>query len=306
MVSETDVPVTIIGGYLGAGKTTLINRLLAKNNGQRLAVLVNDFGAINIDASLIQWQSDQIVALSNGCVCCTIADDLGQTLTAVQHWKPRIDQVVIEASGVAEPAKVAMYGQGWPGYRLAGVLTVVDGTDIQTRGNDKFVGTLVRRQIAQGDVLVISKDEALSLAQHRSLEQWLHEQSPGLPIAFARHADQWLLDEQLSNPTDSADSVELDFSKGFVRLDNELSRETFDQWNQQLPAHLVRLKGYVRFDDQTHGLTLIQRVGRRTQLVAVPIVADDVIPGLVAIGLGGEVQSALEQLQRLTQRSISQ
>jgi G3E family GTPase len=297
VVSAADIPVTVIGGYLGAGKTTLINRLLARNSGQRLAVLVNDFGAINIDASLIQWQTDQIVALSNGCVCCTIADDLGETLTAVAQWTPRIDQVVIEASGVAEPAKIAMYGQGWPGYRLAAALTVVDGTDIQARATDKFVGTLVQRQIAQGDVLIISKDESLSTEQRRSLERWLEQRSPGIPITLARGADQWLLDERAVSPKEIPDDDHAHFSAGFVRLDDPISRARFDQWSEQLPASLVRVKGYVRFLDQKDGWTLVQRVGRRTQLVPVSTGAENVIPGLVAIGIGDEVQSVLEQLQ---------
>ena len=77
------IPVTVLSGYLGAGKTTILNRVLAGTDGPRLAVLVNDFGSINIDAALVRQRGRDVMELSNGCVCCTIGDDLGETLTAI-------------------------------------------------------------------------------------------------------------------------------------------------------------------------------------------------------------------------------
>ena len=99
--------MTIIGGYLGAGKTTVINRLLSQEHGQRLAILVNDFGALNIDAELIDYHEGNTYGLSNGCVCCSITDDLGTTLAKVTNTDNPPDQVILETSGVAEPAKLA-------------------------------------------------------------------------------------------------------------------------------------------------------------------------------------------------------
>ena len=107
------IPLTVIGGYLGAGKTTLINRLLAGEHSRHLGVLINDFGDINIDVDLIAQHDGETLALTNGCVCCSIADDLGAALESMRTKE--IDHVLIEASGVAQPARVADYGLTWPG-----------------------------------------------------------------------------------------------------------------------------------------------------------------------------------------------
>jgi hypothetical protein len=111
------IPLTIVGGFLGAGKTTLINRLLGGGHGRRITVIVNDFGAIKIDASLIADRDDDVIALANGCVCCSLGSSLSATLMQVRSAPDPPDHVVIEASGVSEPAKIAQIG-------LAG-LTVV-------------------------------------------------------------------------------------------------------------------------------------------------------------------------------------
>ena len=106
------LPLTVIGGFLGAGKTTLLNRWLREANGQRLAVLVNDFGALNIDAELIAANTGETIALSNGCVCCQIGDDLSGALIRVLESADRFDAVVIEASGVSDPWRIAQLGRG--------------------------------------------------------------------------------------------------------------------------------------------------------------------------------------------------
>jgi len=95
------IPLSVIGGYLGAGKTTLINTLLAQNHGVRLAVLVNDFGAINIDAALLHSASEDTISLTNGCVCCTMSGDLFFTIGDLLDRSPRPDHILIEASGTA-------------------------------------------------------------------------------------------------------------------------------------------------------------------------------------------------------------
>ncbi len=97
------IPATVLCGYLGAGKTTELNHLLASETGTRIAVLVNYFGAINIDASLIENRDDQMISLTNGCVCCSISDDLSAALTSRVERDDLPDHVVLEANGVADP-----------------------------------------------------------------------------------------------------------------------------------------------------------------------------------------------------------
>ena len=128
----TDLPLSVIGGYLGAGKTTLINQLLTGDHGRRLAVLVNDFGAINIDAALLQSASEDTIALTNGCVCCTMSGDLFYAIGDMLDRQPRPEHILVEASGIADPAKIAAVALAEPDLSYAGIVTVVDG---QTAGD---------------------------------------------------------------------------------------------------------------------------------------------------------------------------
>ena len=101
---------SVIGGYLGAGKTTLLNRILQHNQGARFGLIVNDFGALNIDAELIESRTDSQVNLTNGCVCCTLVDGFHEALETVAAAEP--DHIIVEASGVADVANIAQFGHG--------------------------------------------------------------------------------------------------------------------------------------------------------------------------------------------------
>ena len=166
------VPVTIIGGYLGAGKTTLLNTLLRQNHDLRLAILVNDFGSINIDAELISSHDGETISLTNGCVCCSMVDNLAMTLLELLEREHPPQQIVIEASGVADPGRIAFYGAAEPRLRLDGLIVVADAETIRARLDHKYVGELVLRQLAAADLIVLSKTDLTGepeLAEVRSL-----------------------------------------------------------------------------------------------------------------------------------------
>ena len=138
------IPVTVIGGYLGSGKTTLLNALLRGGHGRRLAVLVNDFGSINIDADLITAHGGDTISLANGCICCSLQDNLGTTLHSLAARSDPPDQIVIEASGVADPSRIGHYAMSLPGLHLDAVIVVADAEGIRRQARDKYVGDIVR------------------------------------------------------------------------------------------------------------------------------------------------------------------
>ena len=181
-IREDLVPVTVVAGYLGAGKTTLINELLAHEHGRRLAVLVNDFGAVNIDEALIAEHRGQTISLRNGCICCSIADELGDALDRVLALEPPPDQVVVEASGVADPANVAAYGQGWPGCRLDAVIVLADAETVRAKSRDQFVGELVTRQLHRADIVMVTKCDLVTETELATVMGWIAENVPGAPI----------------------------------------------------------------------------------------------------------------------------
>ena len=155
--SPTQIPVTLIAGYLGAGKTTLVNKLLnSKKLPANTAVLVNDFGDINIDEQLIKndSQADNVIGLANGCICCSIADDLTAALEQVRA--SGVERVILECSGVAEPAKARQQCY-YPGFYPQACIVLVDAQAHDQRCDDKYVGALARAQVQQADLLVVTK-----------------------------------------------------------------------------------------------------------------------------------------------------
>lgn len=167
----TPLPLTVVAGYLGAGKTTFINRLLSGDHGLRLMVLVNDFGAINIDAALMASATEDTIALTNGCVCCTMGADLFMALGDALDRRPRPDHLIVEASGVADPARIANAALAEPDLAYAGILTVVDGQQIEELSRDALIGPQIRDQITCADLIVVSKLTTLPEPLNKSLSE---------------------------------------------------------------------------------------------------------------------------------------
>lgn len=155
------LPVTVLSGYLGAGKTTLVNRLLAEDHGLKLMVVVNDFGAVNIDDALIQAEEGETLALTNGCVCCSMDQDLQMALRRIVLQADRPDHILIEASGVSDPAAIAETVQSIPELSYGGIVTLVDGDDIAELLTDSALTDLVRQQISCADLVLVTKTEEL-------------------------------------------------------------------------------------------------------------------------------------------------
>ncbi len=184
------IPMVVLGGWLGSGKTTLLNRLLRASGGERIAVVVNDIGVVNLDAELVAARDGATVELTNGCVCCSIGDSLALTLRDLVLSDRPPDRLVIEASGVAEPDRVAAYGDRRR-IRLDGVVVAVDATDVVARASDATYGPLVRRQAEAAELLVLTKTD-VAADGGAAARAWCAEVAPGTPVVEARDDDTWV------------------------------------------------------------------------------------------------------------------
>ncbi|MEZ5822342.1 MAG: GTP-binding protein [Xanthobacteraceae bacterium] len=182
------VPILLVTGFLGAGKTTVVNHLLAHAQGRRIAAVVNDFGAINIDAELIAGASDGVVSLANGCICCTLEGDLLRTLATLLRRDPKPEFIVIETSGIADPADIVrnlMDPVIWQEAPLETVLCVVDATMPAEKLND----ALVRSQLRAADVVALSKTDLVSEANLAQLRDAVRAIHPAAVLVDARNGE---------------------------------------------------------------------------------------------------------------------
>jgi G3E family GTPase len=261
------IDVTIIGGYLGAGKTTLVNHLLPHLDG-RTVVLVNDFGSIGIDGDLIAAANGDTITLANGCICCSMVDGLSAAIDDVGGMRPRPERLIIETSGVAEPGGVAAYTHV-PGFRLDGIVVVVDAETIRMRIDDRYVGDVVKRQLAQADIMILNKADLLSADELVDCQVWLAEivKRP-LTIIPATHAQvridaivgpEFLRSFPTGHSKTTLGTAEL-YTASFVS-DPPIDPNPLAAWITELPAHIVRAKGLVRTNEGTY--SAVQRVGSR-------------------------------------------
>ena len=292
------LPLTVIGGYLGAGKTTALNHLLGNNDGLRIAALVNDFGEINIDAELIESVHGETIALTNGCACCTLADGLTTVLAELRERGEDFDHIVIESSGVADPVKIGQTGAAF-GFPLVGVSVVVDAETVRARSTDKYVGDTVTRQLRSADLLIVNKSDLVTPAELQALQAWLADTAPDTPTLTTQggRVDAAILLAPLrasdthTAPAGSHDS----FDSWSFRTDAPLRRSDLDAFLAALPTGVVRAKGILRLADDTANNYLLQRVGRRTSLLPLNAVSaeDPFDTRLVVIGVPGSIDGEL-------------
>ena len=182
------IPITILSGFLGAGKTSLLNHILHGDHGLRVGVLVNDFGEINIDAELIAGVSGNSVSLSNGCVCCSIRDDLVESTLQLVQGPNRPEYLILETSGVADPVSVSLTfveSELKSLIDVDSILTVVDAENIRNLDNE--YEELAEDQISMADIVILNKVDLTNQATLDELKSWVHEIVPNARIIETTH-----------------------------------------------------------------------------------------------------------------------
>ena len=271
-------------GFLGAGKTTLLNRILNGEHGLRVGVLVNDFGAVNIDAALITGVEENTISLANGCVCCEVRDDLITSLEDLLRREEQVDYVILEASGVADPEGVVMTfldTKYEPLLRLDTITCIVDAEALFSQQDDAELAMLKLRQIGFADLVVLNKVDLVTADHVAAIREWIDGHFSRVRIVEAEYADVPLEVLLSAGRFDAGGVGELlhDGAGGASHQHDDPGFETFHYQSREpisvkalrktikkLPASVYRAKGFVIDAERPDRRTVVQAVGRRSTI----------------------------------------
>ncbi len=274
------MPVTVITGYLGSGKTTLLNHILNNAQGLKVAVLVNEFGDINIDAQLLVSAEQNMVELSNGCICCTINESLVDSVYQVLEREEKMDYLVIETTGLADPLPIIMTFVGTELRNLTRLDSVLGVVDAETFGAALLKSQVYSNQLIYSDVILLNKTDLVSDDAIAAIEQDIHllksgarilgcslQSSSDLPLSaildvgLADIKTYALSERELSNHLVSDRFVSIPF-----RSDRPFDFTKFEHFlMHQLSENIFRAKGILWFEGQAQRY-IFQLAGKRCSL----------------------------------------
>lgn len=253
-MANSKLPVTIITGFLGSGKTTLVNHILGDRQGLRTAVLVNEFGAVGIDGALISAGVDDLVELSNGCVCCSINDDLLEAVFRILECPEPVDCMVVETTGLADPLPVAqtfLRPEFRDATRLDAIVTLVDAENF----NPQQHGQAARSQLRHADIAVLNKCDLASEQRLREIEAGIRTINENartyratnarIPLPLILNVDLFVEGNELRQEHLEADG----YSSLAFASDKPLSLDAFQRFLDALPRNVYRAKGILWFAD---------------------------------------------------------
>jgi G3E family GTPase len=301
------VPLTLISGFLGAGKTTVLNELLSGNHGLKLAVIVNDFGSVNIDASLIKAEDSAMISLENGCICCSSSGQLTEAIDSVIEFAEPPDAIVVEASGVADPQSTAFVAMANKKVKLDGIVTVVDAETLLERIGNAKLADLIMRQITVADVVLLNKTDIVGDKQLSDAQEWVRTHVPKARLVTCKFGevpaavvigvgDSQFKDEpkEDKHPVHHHDEeLETWTFTSFAPLD----RDAFRAVIESLPESVVRAKGILQLSDEPNHRTIFQLVGKRWEFTSGESWEDEALrqSNVVLIGLPGSISDELRE-----------
>ncbi|MDO4870691.1 MAG: GTP-binding protein [Candidatus Saccharibacteria bacterium] len=305
-IAACQIPVAIISGHLGSGKTSLINKLLTNAVGLKIGVIVNDFGKLNIDAMLVEQSTSELIALSNGCICCSLANELDDSLNELARSDSQLDLILIEASGVSNPLQMVelIYNSQNQFIRLLDLIYVVDGANFQQLVQVR--PELIHSHLTAAKLIILNKIDLLSPEEIATIETQIREVNPYSTIiktSYAEFNPQLLLDlPDASQPKLGQNPREhfADYISVTFRERQALDPITTTKFLNNLPSGVYRLKGWMYFGKKSldNQKILIQKVGQTHSLSGADWQKhEDILTELVFIGTDFDGNELLRKLQ---------